>query len=293
MMSANFKALAILGASCVASVAVAGEPAAVVRFDSPGVIDLSAYKLQLHGPEVAASALDAAATKEILGATALDQEHATLPFSDYLFGCAAESKTCVAQHEQQVIAVAGAAVRRDKKRLSIKPSAAAAVVFVDWKEPETKTADGDGEIHWYLGALPKNGFHQVEVQFEHDAPGSFLVNPKTGKTAFVHTGSDIVAQSPDGMRLVTFNPDGSELRLRIVALDADGPRAELECAAGESGKRPAVAFKGWKNAATFDVVIEADAKGAASALRFTHDSTWHLATSDVARLHTIGFVCRQ
>src|SRR4029079_5405206 len=122
-------------------------------------------------------------------------------------------------------------VRREQRRLVIKPAAAPVVTYIDWAEPTTKNADGDSETHWSLGTLSGSGFHQVEVQFGHDAPGSFLINPENGKTAFVHSGSDIVALSPDKSRLVTFNPDNPPLTLRVAVLDESGPRIELECTA--------------------------------------------------------------
>jgi hypothetical protein len=250
-----------------------------VRFNSPGVLDLARHAQFLNGRPVPVAALDAGASQQILAAPALDQEHATLPFSDYVFSCAADSKTCVPQHEQQLIAASSGAVKRDKKRLAVKPVAAPALVFVDWEEPTTKTADGDSEAHWYLGPLARNGFHQVEVQFGHDAPGSFLINPESGKSAFVHSGSDIVALSPDGSLLVTYNLDNPPLMLRVAALDAAGPRVELECAAG-SDDRSLAQFKGWHDAHSFDLVIQADRVGTAkpAALRIARDAHgWSLA----------------
>ena len=73
------------------------------------------------------------------------------------------------------------------------------------KVDQVVVADGDEETHWYLGTLPGSRYQRVEVQFGHDAPGNFLVNPQSGKVAFVHNGADLVAPSPDGMLLVTWN----------------------------------------------------------------------------------------
>jgi hypothetical protein len=266
-----------------------------VRFNSVGVLDLAQQARSLNASAVPVTPLDAGAARQILAAPALDQEHATLPFSDYLFGCAAESKTCVPQHEQQLITTSSGIVLREKKRLVIKPADAPAVVFVDWLEPTTKTADGDSETHWYLGTLAGSGLHQVEVQFGHDAPGSFLINPKNGKTAFVHSGSDIVALSPDGLRLVTFNADNSPLTLRVAVLDAAGPRLELECTAGNDDRSTAQ-FKGWHGIAAFDLVLATGSQGkAASPLATTFKRAadgWQMAASDAALASRLGFACR-
>ena len=262
-----------------------------VRFDSPGVIDLARREPLAHGKALPLTTLDAGAAQRIFAAPALDQDKATLPFSDYAFGCAADSKTCVPQHERQLIAESAGAVQRKKKTLAVKPAEVPASIFVDWQEPTTKTADGDGEKHWYLGVLPRNGFHQVEVQFEHDAPGSFLINAKSGKSAFVHSGSDIVAVSPDGSRLVTFNPDNPPLTVRIAALDDAGPRLELECAAGEDD-RSTVQFKGWRDARGFDLVLQPERTGSGKpvAVAFVREEQGWVVAADIPL--KAGLICR-
>jgi len=137
-------------------------------------------------------------------------------------------------------------------RLTLK-SAGAAVTFSDWTLPETRTADGDSEKHWYLGALAGSGYWRVEVQFGHDAPGNFLINPQSGKVAFVHNGSDVAAPSPDGLYLLTFNPDNPPATLRVAALDAAGPRVELQCNAGDGHE--SIEFKGWHGVESFDLTL--------------------------------------
>jgi len=287
----------ILAASALlasATFAAGRDTARGQRFSSPGVLDLAQHAQLLKGKAIPVDALDAGLAQQILAAPTLDQEHATLPFSDYLFACPAESKTCVAQHEQNLIAASTGVVRREQLRLVIKPASARAVTYIDWAEPTTKTADGDSETHWYLGTLPGSGFHQVEVQFGHDAPGSFLINPKNGKTAFVHSGSDIVALSPDKMRLVTFNPDNAPLTLRVAALDESGPRIEVECTAREDDRATAQ-FKGWRNAHGFDLLVQPEKSGATESISLRvaqSNGTWSVAVADAKRLAESGFVCR-
>lgn len=263
----------------IAAAVAAGTAAQGLRFDSAGVLDLAAHEALLSGPALQVRALDAETAKAILAAPALDQEHATLPFSDSAFGCPPEPRTCIVLHERQLIAAQSAAVKRAGKRLIVKPAAAAPVTFIDWTQATTKNADGDSETHSYLGALPGNGLHRIEVQFGHDAPGSFLVNPESGKTAFVHNGSDIVALSPGARHLITFNPDNPPVRLRIAALDAAGPRLEFECTANAAAA--AAQLKGWHDARSVDLVI------AGSPLRLTHaEQGWTAAAApDVVQCH--------
>jgi len=225
-----------------------------VRFDSPGVLDLAQHTSDLHSSRYAPLA-DLAATEaaEILAAPSIGVDQPVLKFSEDEYGCKPEARTCAREHERALLALTRGAVVREGARLTLKSDGAAAVTFSDWTRPETKTADGDSEGHWYLGALAGSGYWRVEVQFGHDAPGNFLINPQSGKVAFVHNGSDVVASSPDGLYLLTFNPDNPPVTLRVAALDAAGPRVELQCNAGDGHE--SIEFKGWHGVESFDLTL--------------------------------------
>jgi hypothetical protein len=149
--------------------------------------------------------------------------------------------------------------------------------------------------HAYLGRLAGNGYHRIEVQFGHDAPGSFLVNPGNGKVAFVHNGGDIAVPAPDGMHMLTFNSMNPPLSVRVVALDASGPRLALTCTVKPDS--PATAqFKGWHDASAFDLaLLPGGTRGEEIiALRLRHDAQgWHVASIDPGRIAMIAFACRQ
>ncbi|HEX6833637.1 MAG TPA: hypothetical protein VF132_08890 [Rudaea sp.] len=261
-----------------------------MRFDSAGVLDLAERANDKIGSPLRVDTLDDTTAHAILAAADIAQERATLAFSDDLFGCAATAKQCVPQHEQSLIAAAHGAVRREGKRLTIKPANGAPAVFVDWKIPTTKTADGDEATHRYLGTLPGNGYHRVEAQFEHDTPGSFLVNPSNGRTAYVRNTADIDAASPDGLNLVTWNVDAMSLSLRVAALDAEGPRVTLQCANGVDDSRLAALFKGWRDANVFDIVL-LDLKDPIP-MRFTRgENGWRVAAAKP--VDKLGFICRR
>jgi hypothetical protein len=226
-----------------------------LRFDSPRVLDLASpaqHPVDARNSVVIVQ-LPAAEAARILAAPAIAEDPPLLRFSDDVYGCTKPSRPCSEMQEKALIVGAGASVRREGKRLTIAPRHGISATFVDRVEPATRNADGDTETHWYLGRLPGSGYERVEVQFGHDAPGSFLVNPKSGKAAFVHSGSDIASLSPDGLHLVTSNPDDTPGSMRVAALDADGPRVELQCAARDEHTK--VEFKGWRSFATFDSVI--------------------------------------
>jgi hypothetical protein len=267
-----------------------------LRFDSPGVLDLAERSQHVAGGQaVAVSELAAGDAERIFAAPAIGEDPPVLRFSDDEFGCAKPSRQCSLEHERKLLDAATAAVTRDGKRLIVKPAGGAPATFIDWKQPTTKTADGDEETHWYLGRLAGSNYERIEVQFGHDAPGNFLVNPQSGKVAFVHNGADLVAPSPDGRLLVTWNSLNPPLSLRVAALDADGPRLVLQCAAPEGRERLTPVFKGWRDAHTIDFVVEIGAQGKsmarlAASLR-ENDGRWQLAASDGARLAATGLSC--
>ena len=202
-------------------------------------------------------------------------------------------------------------------------------MFVDWKEPTTRSADGDEEVHWYLGRLAGlsrpsmapagrswpsmapaalgllpsalgllpggSGYERVEVQFGHDAPGNFLINPQSGKVAFVHNGADLVVPSPDGRLLVTWNSLNPPLSVRVAALDTDGPRLVLQCETREGKARLTPVFKGWHDVAQLDLVIEIGEQSKSMARLAAsvelQEGQWRVSASDIGRVAAIGLSC--
>jgi hypothetical protein len=267
-----------------------------LRFDSPGVLDLAERTQKAEGALAPMMALAPYEAAKILAAPTLSEELPALRFSDDIYGCKKPSKTCSAEHEGKLIGASNGAIKRDGKRLTIVPVSAAPAIFFDWKVPTTKTADGDEEAHWYLGRLDGNGYHRVEVQFGQDAPGSFLINPQSGKIAFVHNGSDVVVPSADAAHLLTFNSLNTPLSIRVAALDAAGPSLELQCEVGKDNDRVTGQFKGWHDASSFDLVLQIPAVHSGPvrviAMRLSrHDATWGIAAGEPERLVALGFVC--
>jgi hypothetical protein len=273
-----------------------------VRFDSPTVQDLALRADMGAGVAVPASILDARTAAAILAAPSPDEGQPSLPFSDDVFRCKSPSQACSVKGESILIDMSSGAIKRNDKHLSVSAASGAPVVFVDWADAQSKTADGDQETHWYLGRLPGSGYYRVEVQFGHDAPGSFLINPANGKIAFVHNGGDVAAMSPDGRQLVTFNTLNPPLSLRVAALDQTGPRIQLQCEAGSAGDGIQATFKGWHDAQSFDLAFVVRAARSKLAHRIAvrisenkisqNNVAWDLASSDKAQIDALGLACR-
>ena len=269
-----------------------------VRFNSAGVLDLANRSQKITGGRpVVVAELAGEDAAEIFSAAEQGETQPGLRYSDDEFGCTKPSRKCSLERERKLLQATGATARRDGKRLTITPASGPPVTFIDWTVAATKSADGDDETHWYLGRMPGNGYERVEVQFGHDAPGDFLINPQSGKVAFVHNGADIAAPSPDGKLLVTFNTLNPPVSLRVAALDATGPRLVLQCEAPESPERLTPVFKGWHSATAFDVVFEIGEQSKSMARLATRlirkADGWQLQPSDSARLERLRLACRQ
>jgi hypothetical protein len=288
------KRLYLCLAVALAGVAAAKSPDRGVRFDSPGVLDLSAHTLdvKLDGAlDIAPLGADEAA-RIAAAPTLTDDDKAILSLSDDVYGCETPAPSCSSAGDKKKMAEAGGRVKREGQTLRV-----GAATFADWKQPETKTADGDSEKHWYLGTLKGSGYDRVEVEFGHDSPGNFLINPANGKVAFVHNGSDVVALSPDGKFMLTYDQSNTPLSIRIAALDADGPTLAVLCS-GDSDANTHVEFRGWRDATHVDLAVVAHGARSrlakANAMQFAlSGSSWVLAVADVDALRAAHFSCRQ
>ena len=293
----RFLAWLAAAAACMSATgqaAVRAAPAGV-RFNSPGVLDLAERSQHISGGHAVPAVELAAADAEAIFAAPAQAEMTGLVFSDEIFGCKKPSHRCSLEHERALVAASSGSVKRDGKRLIVTPASGTTLEFVDWIEPTTKTADGDSEEHWYLGRMPGSGYLRVEVDFGQDSPGNFLINPQSGKIAFVHNGDDIAAPSPDGRLLVTFNALNAPLSIRVAALDESGPRLLLQCEVPDDGRKLTPLFKGWHDIGSFDLVLELGEQRKAMprlALRAQQDSSgWRIAASDVGRLASVGLAC--
>jgi hypothetical protein len=279
----------VLGGLAVAG-AVADEAARGLRFDSPQVLDMAVVPVTSAGESVPLSTLPASEADAMFDGD--NPSPVRLRYFEDGGDCAA-AMDCVADAERRRVAAEAGRVVREGARLRVVAAQGEPVEFVDWSQPATPDADGDEEIHRYLGRLDGSGYHRIEVQFGHDAPGSFLVNPTTGRTAFVHEGGDVVVLAPDGLALVTFNALNPPLSLRIAALDAAGPRRVLSCAARAVEARAEPVLVGWRDARSFDLTVDF-AEGEREFVRFSREGAgWSVAASDPPRLAEIGFECQQ
>ena len=287
---------AVVATFCIDTLTAKDAPQRGVRFDSPGVLDLAdREKVAPLTRDVAVVAMSLDDAERVGAAPALSSDQATLSFSDDEFGCKPPSQVCSKAAERKRLDASNGAAKRDGTKLAIA-SGSTPTVFNDWKMAESKSADGDGETHWYLGALKGSGYERVEVQFEHDSPGDFLINAANGKIAFVHNGSDVVALSPDGLSVLTDDTLNAPTSIRIASLDKNGPSIAVQCHS-KPDDRTHVELKGWRDANSVELAIvshgERTRLAQATGIRLQKNGAdWQLATANPDRLSAIGFACR-
>lgn len=299
--SINITATAILAVILVMAAPCGAEER--MSFDSPGVLNLSGYlrdgklPFQNHVPvKTDPLALDTA--RQILRAPQIGRNDPKVVGISDMYAPKSEP----ARIEADKIAVS-----RDGQMLSVKAESGPPVVFKDWSVPAGDRTEGDARHFMYAGKTIHNGFYRVEALYAHDSPGTFFVNPKNGRTVYAHNGTDMVAPSPDGRRMIVLN-DGLNPPFGFVVanLGPDAPAVELLCrctGASQSGQI-APFFKGWHMSfyPGFDLVLVVEHKASkketafiAAPLRVTLQSDgWRLSALNIADLERLtGLRCYQ
>jgi hypothetical protein len=241
--------LSVAGGKCLA---------AGYRFTAPEVLNLSSSDAPRNHPpgrEVARQALDPKAAEAISKRAVYEADS---PFQLPLLGV--EGKQARSR-ERMLIAPQGAAVQRSGRRLTITPVSGRPVAFEDWAAPPKPRVEGDGEKFLYAGRMSGSGYYRVEVQYEHDSPGSFLVNPVSGRMAHAHNGSDVVVLSPSGGKILVFDTLNPPFALAVASLGRTGPTLELLCRFGlETDRvRGHAGFVGWRDDNAFELLFALEA----------------------------------
>ena len=260
-----------------------------LNFDSPSVLNLRQWRMSIDGRLLTPNTLDPSIEQGILAAPKLPADPTLFDRFTENFDCGPAPEQC----ESNRLNASHGVVRRVGKRLEIAVSAGRPAAFVDYVGPLTGNNDHDIFSYFYVGRLRDSGYYRVQETFNDDAPGSFLINARNGKVAFMSEYDDQVSLSPDGLHLALAVREPA-VGVRIAALDSTGPRVDLICTGREWDRTISVAFKGWQDADTFDFAVEVD--GAAGqkqiALRAVHNAnSWHVAPNDTAAFESAGINC--
>ena len=264
-------------------------PADEFKFDSPSVLFLGTNRpntipLQLRPVRYETLSRDAALG--ILSASDHDWDSPDV----MSYGANTEKERVLVSGEKQ-------GVRRSGKRLAITPASGPRITFTNWSDPGGPQREGDGAQYFYAGRIGRLKYYRVEDRLVHDSPGSYLINPASGKMAYAHHGDDIVALSPDNVHLLVFNPlNLQEHRaLTVVSLSDDGPSVELRCLFIRRNSYDVImSFKGWRNPNAFDIVFkfkESSVGPVPVHIELAEDG-YVVSVPDRLRLENeIGFIC--
>ncbi len=269
--------------------AAGGRPAGEYKFDSPNVLFLGTNRPNTTHPKSRPVRYGILSLDEAAAIMALPDKDLDSP---ELMSSGANSKK-----ERLLISLEGRRVRRSGKRLAILPSSGPAVTFTDWSDPGGPQREGDGARYFYAGRFGGFKYYRVEDRLVHDSPGSYLINPISGKTAYVHHGDDVAALSPDNVHLLVFNPLNLQTHhaLTVASLAADGPSVELRCIFNKSNDYDVtMSFKGWRDSRSFDIVFKFTKPSVELVpvhIELMRDG-WTVSAADRLRLETVlGFVC--
>ncbi len=143
------------------------------------------------------------------------------------------------------LAASGGKVRRVGDTLTVTPALGKPIRFSDVVVPATKTADGDATRFQFAGLLAGTRFWRIESDYQHDAPGSWLVDPASGDAFFVHNGGGAAVLSPDGRWLAVAELLNSPYRITLTELASAPAAPRIDCRVTE-GARGAFAACGFE-----------------------------------------------
>lgn len=269
-----------------------------LSFDSKRVLDLSGALSERARTRFATRPVSIETVNKQTGSVAPVLEKAEVRRGDPGVLSAGASK----KEEARRISGRRGSVSRNGRILTIASRDGAPFMFRDWVKPATSEADGDEESFIYAGMLKGIGYHKVDVHFGHDAPGSFLIHPRSGRLLFVHAEDDLASLSQNQRHLLVVNNGlNPPFGLIVASLRRNGPAVQLHCLA-EGGQRVIPSFRGWhaSPAIGFDIVLVVRQPGdpeiyEAMPMRFIYlNNEWRALVLDAERLQqATGMNCRQ
>lgn len=216
MKSSNARfGLALLASPLLGATAAAAEPPLAPDFGGRTLLDLSAH------PEAWPASLVTPVAVTVDPKLAAPRACTLGGLAHGQLGWLAEAAP---EAEHAALAAGGVPIRRDGGVLTVTPASGPPIVLTDWTDPGSSSAEGDSRRYAYVGRVA--GLLRIEVQYGHDAPGSYLVDPLDGDVAYLHNGGRVAAL--DGATVATFDELNEPHRLVIARLGGDTAIA-LEC----------------------------------------------------------------
>jgi hypothetical protein len=150
------------------------------------------------------------------------------------------------QGESARLAAAGDRIDRRGDVLTLHPAHGAPLRFTDVVVKATKTRDGDATRFLFAGTLPGTRFWRLESGYQHDSPGSWLVDPDNGDAFFVHNGAGGAVLSADGHWLAVAELLNAPYQITLTELSATPAAVRIDCRVDDAGARGAFAACGFE-----------------------------------------------
>lgn len=211
------------------------------------------------------------------------------------------------KNEKTLISVNRPVVSRLGKDLVIQVENGIAVRFQDWSIAEGTNYDGDSASFLYAGALGNSGYLIVDAFYEHDVPGTFLVNRKNGTTLSFQS-DDLKSVSKNYKMLMIMNSGlNPPFGILVTSLNELGYDVMMRCQRiGHRQDNPKIipSFTGWHVTpfVGFDLVLLIQQPDSGSTPRYEaipvrfsqKNSTWHIFVPEPQRFAQLsGLACWQ
>lgn len=178
--------------------------------------------------------------------------------------------------ERERLDTTGGRVSRKGDALTLVPAAGKPVRFADRVVPATRTTDGDATRFQFAGLLAGTRFWRVESDYQHDSPGSWLIDPANGDAFYTHNGGAAAVLSVDGHWLAVAELLNAPYQITLTELAATPAAVKVDCRVGD-GTRGAFAACGFDADGGFRFSWTGE-DTTVTALRLAHDKAgaWEL-----------------
>lgn len=203
----------------------------------------------------------------------------------------AKVRSCERRWESGNLAKTKSAAARKGDVLTLSPRAGDKFVLTDWEKCSPE-GECDGERFIYLGALPRSGALAVEIDYGHDSPSLVLVDPKSGKSAAVHYGSEPAFLNDAQTLLVSSEDMNDATTLLVTRFDGGAPSIDLQCLGTRTASSSlGVTFKRWTSDTAFDVAFVKAGQTTAAHFERAADGAWTVKSPTRPKIE--GLECRQ
>lgn len=182
--------------------------------------------------------------------------------------------------EGERMAATAGKVGRQGDTLTLAPAHGKPLRFTDVVVAATASTDGDATRFLFAGTLAGTRFWRVESSYQHDSPGSWLIDPDRGDAFFAHNGAGGTVLSADGRWMAVAELLNAPWQITLTELAATPAAVRVDCRIVDADVHGAFAACGFDADGGFRLSWR-DGTDAVAALRLARrtDGRWQLEHS--------------